>query len=177
MRNSMLCLAVLMLAGCSMFRSRAPQQSTGVDNARVQLTDASGRRIGEASLQQSPHGVLVTLDLAGAPPGSHGLHFHAVGECQPPFETAGPHFNPAGRQHGLRNANGRHAGDLPNVYVPESGTLRTDLLAAGVSLRPGQASLLDADGSALVLHAFADDYVTDPSGGSGTRIACGVVRR
>ena len=177
MRNSSLVLAVLVLAGCSAFRSGARQQPTGVDNARVQLNDATGRRIGEANLQQTPHGVLVTLDLIGAPPGTHGLHFHAVGECQPPFESAGPHFNPAGRQHGLRNLNGPHAGDLPNVYVPESGNLRTDVFVTSVSLQPGQASLLDADGSALMLHAFADDYVTDPSGGSGARIACGVVRR
>ena len=121
--------------------------------------------------------MIVTLDLRGAPPGSHGLHFHAVGECTPPFTSAGPHFNPASRSHGLRNPNGPHAGDLPNVYVPESGNLRVDIIATNVSLQPGAASLLDADGSALVLHAFADDYVTDPSGGSGARVACGVVRR
>jgi Cu-Zn family superoxide dismutase len=178
MRNTGLGLAMLALAGCSVLRPAARQQQpAGVDNARVQLADSSGRRIGEASLQQTPNGVIMTLDLSGAPPGSHGLHFHAVGECQPPFTSAGPHFNPTGRAHGLRNPNGPHAGDMPNVYVPESGALRADLLVTGVSLQPGPNSLLDADGSALVLHAFADDYVTDPSGGSGARIACGVVRR
>ena len=178
MRNTGLGLAVLALAACSVLRPASRQQQpAGVDNARVQLTDSSGRRIGEASLQQTPNGVIMTLDLSGAPPGSHGLHFHAVGECQPPFTSAGPHFNPTGRAHGLRNPNGPHAGDMPNVYVPESGALRADLLITGVSLQPGPNSLLDADGSSLMLHAFADDYVTDPSGGSGARIACGVVRR
>ncbi len=171
MRNSTLGLAVLVLAGCSMFRSRAPQQPAGVDNARVQISDASGRRIGEASLQQTPHGVLVTLDLMGAPPGTHGLHFHAVGECQPPFETAGPHFNPAGRAHGLRNPNGPHAGDMPNITVAPTGVLREIVGLPGASF----LALRDADGSALVIHAAPDDYATDPSGNSGARIACAVV--
>ncbi|NUQ21335.1 MAG: superoxide dismutase family protein, partial [Gemmatimonadaceae bacterium] len=107
-----------------------------------------------------------------------GSHLHAVGQCNAPdFASAGGHFNPSSKMHGFRNPAGHHAGDLTNVSIPESGALRVELLAPGVRLGPGDGTLLDADGAAVVIHALADDYQTDPAGASGTRIACGVVQR
>jgi Cu-Zn family superoxide dismutase len=102
---------------------------------------------------------------------------HAVGRCDPPFDSAGSHFNPVVKVHGYLNEGGPHAGDLPNVHVPESGILEFEILAANVTLRAGKSNpLLDQDGAALVIHAGPDDYKTDPSGASGSRLACGVIR-
>ena len=99
---------------------------------------------------------------------------HETGLCTPNFEAAGAHFNPGNRQHGFRNGQGPHAGDMPNIHVSPSGALTVELLLAGVTLS-GERALLDGDGAALVVHANADDYATEPSGNSGERIACGVI--
>ncbi len=155
--------------------SPAPQPAT---SASFTLHTADGREVGRGSLQQTPAGVLLTADLSGMPAGTHGIHFHAVGQCAAPdFASAGGHFNPSAKVHGFRNPMGHHAGDLTNISIPESGALRVELLAPDVRLGPGDGTLLDADGAAIVIHALADDYQTDPSGASGTRIACGVVSR
>lgn len=155
--------------------SPAPQPAT---SASFTLHTADGREVGRGSLQQTPAGVLLTADLSGMPAGTHGIHFHAVGQCAAPdFSSAGGHFNPSAKVHGFRNPMGHHAGDLTNISIPESGALRVELLAPDVRLGPGDGTLLDADGAAIVIHALADDYQTDPSGASGTRIACGVVSR
>ncbi|MGE5064160.1 MAG: superoxide dismutase family protein, partial [Myxococcales bacterium] len=109
----------------------------------------------------------------GLPHGLHGIHVHSVGRCDPPdFASAGPHWNPLGRQHGLNNPAGPHAGDMRNVEVEVNGVLETTVTLPGASV----ATLLDADGAALVLHASPDDYVSDPSGNSGARIACAVLQ-
>jgi len=101
---------------------------------------------------------------------------HAVGKCEPPaFLSAGPHFNPAGHKHGIKSPEGQHAGDMPDVFVPASGAVTVEVLVPGVSLESGPASLFDADGSSLVIHANLDDDVTDPAGNAGARIACGVI--
>lgn len=156
-------------------RSPTPQSAT---SASFTLRTADGRDVGRGSLQQTPAGVLLTADLSGMPAGTHGIHFHAVGQCSAPdFASAGGHFNPSAKMHGIRNPMGHHAGDLTNISIPESGALRVELLAPDVRLGPGDGTLLDADGAAIVIHALADDYQTDPSGASGTRIACGVVSR
>jgi Cu-Zn family superoxide dismutase len=132
--------------------------------------------VGEARLRQTPHGVLVRLELGNATPGVHGLHLHEIGRCDAPtFASAGGHFAPGGRQHGYLNGNGPHAGDLPNVFVPKSLRYTADYVLENVTLDPGPRSLLDEDGSALVLHGFADDYMTNPAGGAGDRLACGVI--
>jgi len=155
--------------------SPAPQPAT---SASFTLRTADGREVGRGSLQQTPAGVLLTADLNGMPAGTHGIHFHAVGQCAAPdFASAGGHFNPSAKVHGFRNPMGHHAGDLTNISIPEGGALRVELLAPDVRLGPGDGTLLDADGAAIVIHALADDYQTDPSGASGTRIACGVVSR
>jgi Cu-Zn family superoxide dismutase len=115
--------------------------------------------------------------FTGLPPGEHGFHIHETGKCDPPFESAGGHFNPTSKQHGKDNPAGPHAGDLPNLMVPSSGTVKVDPTVKELLLDDGRAALLDADGAALVVHEKADDYKSDPAGNSGKRLACGVIRR
>lgn len=141
--------------------------------ARATLRDRSGDKLGVATLRQSRAGVLIHLELTGLAPGTHAIHVHTVGKCEGDFESAGAHFAPKGNAHGFLGGRGPHAGDLPNLFVPASGELVVDLTASSLSLADG--SLNDADGAALVIHERADDYRTDPSGGSGARIACGVI--
>jgi Cu-Zn family superoxide dismutase len=164
---------VLALSACSQAR-RAPE--TQAQSVRTELTDASGRRVGDANLQQLPRGVLVVADLSALPSGTHAIHVHETGQCTPPFTSAGGHFNPSGARHGFRDPQGAHAGDLPNIHVPSGGALRVELMAEGLRLS-GDGGLLDSDGAALVIHQFADDYSSDPAGAAGDRIACGALRR
>jgi Cu-Zn family superoxide dismutase len=162
--------AALLAATVSM-----PVQAAG-EMANAQLKDASGKAVGDVDLMQTPAGVLIKLQIKGLPPGEHAFHVHAVGKCEAPFESAGPHFNPSNHKHGILSGEG-HAGDMPNLYVPQSGELSVEVVNAAVSLEKGKPnSLLDNDGSSLVIHAKADDYKTDPAGNSGDRIACGVVQ-
>jgi superoxide dismutase, Cu-Zn family len=138
----------------------------------VNLINSSGQVIGSIAPAQTSGGVSLVISASGVPHGLHGVHVHAVGRCDPAsFESAGTHWNPASRKHGFNNPQGPHAGDLPNVAASSSGVVRETVVVAGTSL----AELADADGSALVIHAGADDYVTDPSGNSGARIACAVL--
>ena len=146
-----------------------------VDTPSAVLKDASGKEVGAATFTVTPSGVLISLDLTAVPPGEHGFHVHTTGKCEPPdFKSAGPHFNPDQTKHGFMTPEGPHAGDLPNLHVPADGKLQVEVLEPNVTLS-GEAPLLDADGSALVIHAGADDYKTDPAGNSGDRIACGVI--
>ena len=146
-----------------------------VDAASAVLRDATGKEVGKATLTVNPSGVLVSLDLRAVPPGEHAFHIHALGQCEPPyFKSAGPHFNPDQSKHGYLNPEGPHAGDMPNLHVPADGKLHVEILVPNVTLS-GEAPLLDADGSALVIHAGTDDYKTEPAGNSGDRIACGVI--
>ena len=157
----------------SAFALGSPAVAAG--SATASLKDASGNEFGKAALTETPSGVLVRLDLTAAPSGEHALHFHAVGKCEPPdFKSAGPHFNPADAKHGLENAEGPHAGDMPNLHVPGDGKLSIEVLNPAVSLS-GKSALLDEDGTALVIHEAADDYRTDPAGNAGDRIACGII--
>jgi Cu-Zn family superoxide dismutase len=149
--------------------------ATAADKATAELKDAKGDVVGKAELTATPAGVLISLDLATVPGGEHAFHIHAVGKCEPPdFKSAGPHYNPDETKHGLMNAEGPHAGDMPNLHVPRDGKLQVEVLNRMVTLNE-KAALLDQDGSALVIHAGADDYLTDPAGNAGDRIACGVV--
>jgi Cu-Zn family superoxide dismutase len=136
------------------------------------LINALGAPIGSVRAWQTAGGVSFHVEAGGLPHGLHGIHVHAVGRCDPPdFTSAGGHWNPVGKQHGLSNPAGPHAGDLPNVEVAANGVLSATVTVAGATL----PEMLDADGAALVLHAAADDYRTDPSGNSGARIACAVI--
>lgn len=152
--------------------------TSSMPTATAPLVDSQGRTVGEARLQQTPNGVLLKLDLRNATPGAHALHIHGVGRCEGPgFKSAGDHFAPGGKKHGFLNKQGPHAGDLPNLDVPSTGQLSVEHLVKDVTLESGPASLLDADGSAIVIHASKDDYSSDPAGNAGDRIVCGAVRR
>jgi superoxide dismutase, Cu-Zn family len=108
--------------------------------------------------------------------GEHAFHIHAVGKCEPPFTTAGDHFNPGGKKHGLEAADGSHAGDMPNLHVPSNGDLSVEVVNPTMTLAKGRPnSVFDADGSSIVIHAKADDYKSDPAGNAGDRVACGVI--
>ena len=147
--------------------------SLGAERAVARMVDSAGAELGSVELREVPHGVLLHVQMNGLPPGPHAFHLHAVGKCEAPFDSAGPHFNPGGMAHGLQSAGGGHAGDLPNLHVPQSGAVDVEVLAP--NLRLSEASLLDADGTAVVVHTGPDDYATDPAGNAGGRIACGVV--
>ncbi len=161
----------------------APEAEAIGERAGGRLVDGSGRELGVVLLEQQDGNVAVQVDYRGLPRGTHGIHFHAVGRCDgPDFMSAGGHYNPGGRQHGLDNPNGPHAGDLPNLVADDStstGEGQFDFIYRAttdrVTLTPGPASLFDPDGTALVVHASADDNVTDPAGNSGGRIACAVL--
>jgi superoxide dismutase, Cu-Zn family len=141
--------------------------------ATAEMQNLEGQSVGQVQLRESPHGLILTAELAGLPEGPHAFHIHAVGACEPPFQSAGGHFNPDDRQHGMENPQGKHAGDLPNIHVPASGELTVEYFVVGLTLD----DLFGEDGTSMVIHAGADDYATDPAGDAGARIACGVVSR
>jgi len=150
--------------------------SAAAQSAKATLKNAEGKDVGSAALTETPAGVLIKLTVKGLPSGERAFHIHGVGKCEPPFTSAGPHFNPGTKKHGLMAAEGHHAGDMPNLHVPASGELAVEVLNAEVTLEKGKAnSLFGPQGSALVIHAGKDDYKTDPTGDAGGRIACGVV--
>lgn len=141
------------------------------------ILSADGNSLAEAELLQMADGVRLIVHAKGLPAGDYGLHLHAVGRCTAPdFTSAGPHFNPAGHQHGRDNPMGAHAGDLPNIHVDDKGVGDLDVMLPGLRLADGETPLVDADGAAIVLHAKADDYRTDPAGNAGSRIACGEIK-
>jgi Cu-Zn family superoxide dismutase len=146
--------------------------------AAAELIDNQGKTVGYATLVEGPDGVEIAVQVHDMPQGLHGFHIHAVGKCgTPDFKSAAGHFNPFGRKHGLKNPEGAHAGDMPNLLVGPDGTASKVVLAPLASLGLGKNSLFPPDGTALVIHAGKDDQVTDPSGDAGARIACGVIRR
>jgi superoxide dismutase, Cu-Zn family len=146
-------------------------------SATARFLDREGRDIGQVTLVEGPEGVFVHGQVTGLTPGGHGFHFHQVGRCEPPFETAGGHFNPTGRQHGLASTSGPHAGDMANIFADANGSAQIEAFAPLVTLGSGAHGLLDADGTAILIHAGPDDHTTDPSGNSGDRIACAVLQR
>ena len=146
------------------------------DSARANIVDARGVGIGAVILTAEGGGVALRGALIGLPPGEHGFHVHQVGSCEPPaFESAGDHLGAAQTAHGFDAPGGPHAGDLRNITAADDSTATVDETNERVTLRGGTVELLDEDGSAIVVHADPDDYATQPSGGSGGRIACGVI--
>jgi len=143
--------------------------------AQAQLKDQKGGHVGTAELMETRGGLLIKLALQSIKSGQHAVHLHEVGKCDPPFTTAGAHFNPDHHKHGMLVGEG-HAGDLPNLHIPDSGQLEVEFATKKVTLEQGKPnSVLDQDGSSVVIHATADDYQSDPAGDSGDRIACGVI--
>ena len=160
------------VAGCRFCQCRR-RRSCGQRAVQGCQRQGDGRRRPGADPEAAS---LIKLQLKGAPPGERAFHIHAVGKCEAPFESAGPHFNPGNHKHGMLAGHG-HAGDMPNLHVPQSGDLSVEVLNAAVTLEKGKPnSLFDNDGSTLIIHARADDYKSDPAGNAGGRIACGVIQ-
>jgi Cu-Zn family superoxide dismutase len=173
-----LIVAAAALSGCA----SAPSSLKRVAVAYATIANTAGEQKGTAELwQDADNAVHVDVQVTGMKPGPHGIHFHATGVCDgsggTPFASAGGHYNPIGRQHGLDNPAGPHAGDAPNFTVSADGTGRAAFTTDRISLTEGSTSLFDEDGSAIVIHAAADDQMSQPSGNSGARVACGVVKR
>ena len=144
----------------------------------VQLKDAQGNDVGTATLSEQDGGVAIGLNVRGLPPGEHGIHFHQNAVCEAPdFKSAGPHFNPEGKKHGLENPEGHHAGDNPNLTISADGKAEAQMVSKDVTLGEGGHSLFSNGGTSLVIHAKMDDQKTDPTGNSGDRIACGVIQK
>ncbi|OYQ25009.1 hypothetical protein CHU93_14315 [Sandarakinorhabdus cyanobacteriorum] len=144
----------------------------------AKLLTAEGNALGDAELLQLAEGTQLIVAVKGLPPGQYGLHIHAIGRCVgPDFASAGPHFNPAGRQHGRDNPMGSHAGDLPNITVDAKGVGNLNEMIPGLRLADGATPVLDDDGAAIVLHGKPDDYRSDPAGNAGPRFACAEFRK
>jgi Cu-Zn family superoxide dismutase len=168
----LLLLPIAMITVCVVADTTAAQNQ----KASAAFVNADGKQIGTATLMQTPGGVLIDVNVSGVPAGEHGLHIHETGKCEPPtFESAGDHYDPTNAKHGYLAGKDYHVGDMPNQFVQDDGILRAHVFNPQVTLNEGEASLFDADGSALVIHTSADDYNSQPSGEAGDRLACAVI--
>lgn len=170
LRNVMALVALLVVA-----------VPVAAQDAVAKLVNADGESVGKVAFHQAPRGVLLTVDAHNLPPGAHGIHLHTVGHCAPDFTAAKGHVNTTQRKHGLLNPDGPDSGDLPNLHVAANGRAKAEFYNTRIAVRQeeqsdrGVPALLDEDGAAVVIHANPDDHVSQPIGGAGGRIACGVV--
>ncbi|WP_223591877.1 superoxide dismutase family protein [Neobacillus bataviensis] len=169
MKKFWLIVPLLILTGCT------EKNITKID---VEMFNAAGDSLGTVKLQEQASGVKMSVDLKGLSPGIHAIHFHEKGTCEAPdFKSAGNHFNPEKKEHGLLHPKGAHAGDLPNLIVEDDGSVKADLMASNVTLKDGKKSLFTKEGTSLIVHEGKDDGMTQPAGNSGNRIACGEVSK
>lgn len=146
--------------------------------AKATLVNTQGQKVGEAKLTETPQGVKIELKVGNLPPGVHAFHIHEKSVCTPAdFASAGGHFNPFGKHHGLKNPQGPHAGDLPNLTVGPDGKAIIEVVASLVTLKEGKNSLFQPGGTSLMIHADPDDEMSDPAGNAGPRIACGPITK
>jgi Cu-Zn family superoxide dismutase len=171
LHNSITITAVLTLS--SVFSAAAQKAPV-----KVELSNAQGQSVGTAELSPAAQGVNIRLNLMNLAPGEHAIHVHEVAKCEgPAFTTAGGHFNPDSKHHGLQNPEGPHAGDMPNFTVAADGTAKATVVAPGVTMGDDSHSIFSNGGTALVIHEKADDMKSDPAGNAGARIACGVIAK
>jgi Cu-Zn family superoxide dismutase len=170
---------LFLAAGCLALAASPSLAAATKARAVAHMKALDGGNAGTIDLSQTNHGTLIVFDLHGLPPGAHGIHIHTSGNCdtKTKFTSAGPHFSPEPKNHGFMAKGGPHAGDLPNQFAAPDGSLHASTISNMFALGNGKKSIFDRDGASIIVMAKADDYASQPAGGGGDRIACGVIMR